>query len=194
MGGDHRARRRGEHVAERRVRDVGDVHQHAELVHPPHHPPAEVGEPTLAPRVHGRTRPVVPVVPGERHVAHAEAVQRVEVLEGILDRMPSFDPQERGHVPPRRGGTHLARVGRELHVGIGVHEPAHGPDQIERPPERRAGPVARIHPDGEERRREAALLHPRDIHVPVGEPDRDVRSHVEHPLRGVDVAVYEQQS
>jgi hypothetical protein len=59
------------------------------------------------------------------------------------------------------------------------------------PREGGSGAVARIHPDGEKRRRQTALLHPGHVNVTVGEPGRDVGLHIEHALGRVDVAVHD---
>lgn len=91
----------------------------------------------------------------------------------------------------RGRGAHVGGSRGELHLRARVDEGLHGAHEREGPRERRAGPIARIPPDGEECRRQAALLHPGHGDVAVGEPGRDVGLHVEQALRRVDVAVHD---
>ena len=188
---DHRSRAGGQDVPERRVGHVRDIHQHSQLVHSSHHLASEGGEPAVPLGIGGRARPVVPVVPRERHVAHPEPVQRVEVLERVLYRMPTLDAHERRDVAPRRGSPDLIGRGGELHLVVGVRERPHGSDQVEGASKGSAPGVTGIHPDREERGRETTLAHARNIDVPVAQPTGDVGLHVEHPLRRVDVAVHD---
>jgi len=177
------------------------VDQHSQLVHVPHDALAEIGEASVASLVGGRAGPIVAVVPGERHVAHAPAIQRVEVCERVLDGVAALHAHQHGDVTPRHGPPHFIRVGRQLGDGLRIHQHLHRIDQRHCPSERGARPVARVDPDREERGREAAFLHPREVDVAVRQPRRDVGLHVEHALRRVDVAVeddrvleHEQQS
>src|SRR5467141_3923375 len=50
---------------------------------------------------------------------------------------------------------------------------------------------ARARPDREERGREPPLAHARHVDVAVRQPRGNVRLHVEHALRRVDVAVHD---
>src|SRR5437660_881574 len=96
--------------------------------------------------------------------------------------MAALHTQQHGDVPPGHGPPHFVRVGRELGDGLRVHQRLYRVDQRERPPERRPRPVPRVDPDREERSREAAVLHPREVDVAVRQPRRDVGFHVERTL------------
>ncbi len=89
----------------------------------------------------------------------------------MLDRVPSLDPEQHRHVSARRDRPHLGGGRHELHLRVGVGEGPHGRDQVERPPERAAAAVARVHPNGEEGRRDATGLEAGDVHVPIGQLD-----------------------
>src|SRR6185437_6129936 len=90
---DHRRRARRYGVVERCVGYVLYVDEHAEPVHLAHDLLAVVGEAAGARAVHAdrRTGPIVPVVPGEGHVASTASIEIAEVVERILDRVAALD-------------------------------------------------------------------------------------------------------
>ena len=76
-------------------RDMGEIHQHAQPVHLPHHLAAEFGETVVAGGVQRRVGPVEGHVVGEGHVAGAEIVVGPERAERVLDGVAAFHAQQR---------------------------------------------------------------------------------------------------
>jgi hypothetical protein len=168
---------------------VGDIHQHPQRVHAAYDVAAERRQPSGPPRIHRRAGPVVAVVPGQRQVASAARVQRVELVERILDGVAALDAHQRRDVSAGGRAAHIGRAGRELHLGRGVGEGPHRAHQRQRPGEGGPGAIGVVDPDREKGGGQPPVLHPRDVHVAVRQPHRHVGFAVEHALRGVDMAV-----
>ena len=83
-------------------------------VHLPHDLLAEAREAAVARLVGRRVRPVDVVVVGERHVAHAQPVQRAQRRQGVVDGVAALGAHQRGDT---------ALGARRLHVVGGAGEP-----------------------------------------------------------------------
>ena len=185
MRGDHGSPRHLDHVPERLVRDVRDVDQHAEPVHLAHHLAAEVGETAVAPDVARGIGPAVAVAPGERHVADAEVVEVLDVLELVLDRVTSLQAHQAGDLAGGGGIPDVLRAHRERQAaGVPDELAQQRLDHLDRARAVLAGPpAARIRPDREELRVDAPALESLEIRVRAQLGSRRWRqvSHQQHP-------------
>ena len=84
-----------ERVAHDGRRDVGEVHQHAEPVHLPHHFAAELGEAAVPGAVERGVGPVEGDVVGQGHVPGAELVVGPERAERVLDGVAALHAEQR---------------------------------------------------------------------------------------------------
>ena len=148
-------------------RDMGEVDDHAELVHPAQHVLAEAGEAVMARGVGGGIAPVGGVVVAERHQAHAEIVIGVERVELAIDRRAVLDGHEQGDAPLGFGSLDIGggEAGAE-DVRVTLEDVAHQRDLGER----EAGRIGLFRRDigREELRRHLAGLHARDVGVALG--------------------------
>ena len=107
-----------EHVIHGIGRHVGDVHQHPEPVHLPHHFLAELREAAVPRDVRCRIGPVDRVEVRERHVAHAEPPVGAQGAERVVDRVAAFHAEQRGDASlgvrafDVRGGERERKVAR----------------------------------------------------------------------------------
>ncbi len=101
VGGNHRRSRNDQRAVERLVRDVRDIHHHAQPVHLVHHVFAELAQALLGvrdARVVGIARavgPAIRIAPRQRHVAHAQRVELPQQGQRVLNRMPALDAHQR---------------------------------------------------------------------------------------------------
>ena len=99
----------------------------------------------------GGIGPFVGVRPGERHVAHAQAVVVAQQVDIVLDRVPALDPHQRGEFVLLVGALDVG-CGESHHHAVGMPRGllVDGIDQIESV----LGEVALVglwfHPDREE--------------------------------------------
>ena len=192
-------------------RDVRDVHQDAETVQLGDHFPAELADPAVfrlripevLPRIAGIGDVVVSVV-DEAEVAGAELVVLLEQRQVLADREAVLDPDHRDQLPlgvdPFRvvraigdlDDVRMHRSGAVDGVELG-HRPLPGRFVV------LGRPLALAEIDDEEPHVEAALLHPRVVHLEVlvdvsgvhlvgGVVEGDVNVGVEGHHRVVDAA------
>ena len=170
-----------------------DVHQHPQLIHTTDDLFAESAQAAGTGGIHRRSGPVIAVVPGERHVAHAPRVERVELLERVLDGVPAFDTHQRRHMPAIRCRPHLLGISGELDIRRRFRELANGIDQRHGTVKGSPRSIGVVDPDREKSGRYAARLHARNVDMPIREAFGDVDLPVEDALRGIDVAVEDQR-
>ena len=120
----------------------------------------------------GRVRPLVGVRVRERHVAAAEAVERAQRVERVLDGVTALDAHEDRDLALALGAADVGgRRGEQQVAGVTLDLPVRDVDEIHGAPQRTTALHRRLlgqlalDVDGEELGRDPAGLHAREIGV-----------------------------
>ena len=188
---DHRRLRDRQHVVERLVGDVRDVHHHPQRVQLADDVLAERREAVVRRLVGGRVGPVVVLEMRQRQVADAERRVLPELPQIVVDHVAALHAHQRGDLVLRRGAADVGGGGRQHQiVRVRLHGLVHRVDERGRGFHRGHPGDVGGHPDRKEQAVEPALAHARDIDVAVLLADADVEGLVEkEALRRVVVRV-----
>ncbi len=190
MRGNHRLGRYRQRVVERLVGNVGNIDDHAEPVHLPHHFLAKLGQAIVARFVGGRVRPIVVAEMDQRHGANPEPVEHAEHAQIVGDRVAALDRQQSGDPAGLVDSEDVGRVVSQFDlVRICVQHTLHRVPELQDAPHGLGPCVVRGHVERKVRSEHAAFTQAREIDVVHRMPLREVGVLVDHPLKCVDVAV-----
>ena len=134
MRRDDRDGRELQHVGERLVRDVRDVHHHAQAIQLAYHLLAEIGQAVVLRLVGGRIRPVVVLEVRQREIADAEPGEIAERAQIVVDHVAALHAHERRNLLLRYGAADIGgRGGEHQVVGVLTDAFVHAVNELQRP-------------------------------------------------------------
>ena len=190
MRGDHRSLGSSQGVEKSLVRNVRDVHHHAQPVHAPNHLAPEVRQAIVLRRIGGRIRPLGVFRVCQGHVADTQPVKDVERPQVVFNDVASLQAHEDGDLLLTVNAFNLSRVASRFQAaGMQRHLAIHCIDEVERAMNQVLWRPFHVHPDGEELSAQAALPH-------LGNADHvgacrigKVVALIQHHLRRVGVSI-----
>ena len=181
---------RGQRVVERLVGDVGNVHHHAQTVHPFHHCAPEIRQAVPLRLVTRRVRPLGVLGVRQRHVADAQAIENIERAQVVLDDVAAFDSHQDRDLLLAVDARDVVRRERQIEgVRMAGHLLVHQVNQVERAMDQVLGGPIDADPDREELRPKMPVAHLRDADHIGAAPIGQVVALVEHHLGSVGVRV-----
>ena len=179
-----------QHIVESLIRDVRDVHHHPQAIHFAHDLLAEIAEPVMRGLIGGRIGPIGIDHVRERHIAHAEGVEFIEVGQRIVDHVAAFDTHQDGDFTVSLGGANFSgRGAQDEIVRMARYSFADCADLHQRALHRRRSRDRPGNVNREENRAQAAFAHARDVYAAVRVPRAEVEFRIEQALSGVVVRV-----
>ncbi len=168
-----------------------DVHDHAQIVHSSYDASSEIGETVVTRRFRRRVGPVVVERPRQRHISHAEIVERRQHAEIVFDGVTSFDRHERGDPAFLVQAANIGGGSRERDF-LGMR----GDRGVQRVGQRECARQIvslefRLNPKREKLGGQSAGLHARNVEVTVGKARAPIDVFVEEALRRVGVEVHD---
>ncbi len=166
---NHRRARYFQRIVESFVRDVRNIHHHAEAVEFAHDVLAEGGEAVVLGLVGGGIGPVGVQKMGQREVTHAQRSIGAEHGEVVINHVPAFHAHQDGDLAFAMRAVDIGGGGGHQQVfWIPLHDLMDGINQVERALDGFWSSVIAGSPDGHEHRVQAAFARARDIHVTGG--------------------------